>query len=142
MLARELGSNRGLAWDSRGLALVAWREGAYAEALELYAEALTLFHEIADKENVAGCLAVFGGIAQEQGRLDRAARLFGAAEAQLDAVAVRIYFPTCPADYDRAICSSHALLDPAKWADGRALSPDQAIAYALDFNNDGEPASM
>jgi predicted ATPase/serine/threonine protein kinase len=138
-LASELGSTRAFAWDSRGLALVAWREGACVEASELYAEALTLFHELGDKENLACCLAGLSGIAQDQGQLDRAARLFGAAEAQLDAVSVRIYFAACPPDYDQAIRSARTVLDPIKWSEGRALAADELIAYALDFNNAGEP---
>jgi serine/threonine-protein kinase PknK len=118
---------------------VAWREGACVEASGLYAEALTLFHELGDKENLACCLAGLGGIAQEQGQLDRAARLFGAAEAQLDAVAVRIHFAACPPDYDLAIRSARIVLDPIKWSEGRALAADELIAYALDFDNAGEP---
>jgi tetratricopeptide (TPR) repeat protein len=138
-LARELRSTRAFAWDSRGLALVAWREGASVEALGLYAEALTLFYELGDKENLACCLAGLGEIAQEHGQFDRAARLFGAAESQLDDEAVRIYFAGCRPDYDRAIRSARSVLDPIKWSGGRRLPADEAISYALDFKTAAEP---
>jgi non-specific serine/threonine protein kinase len=142
MWSRELGSSRSYGLECENLALITWREGAYYEASELYVEAVTLCNEIGNKEDVALCLAGLAGIAQDQGRLNRAARLYGAAEALLEAIAVRIYTPVWGAEYEQAIRSARRLLDPAAWSAGRALSLDEAIAYARDFDNDGEPAKL
>jgi hypothetical protein len=65
------------------------------------------------------------------GKPDRAMLLCGAAEAILDSVGVPI---------PRAEGVLHNLLKEPKWqevyAQGRKLTPEQAITYALDDNED------
>ena len=63
-----------------------------------------------------------------------AARLFGAAEAQREA----IHYVIEPSDlphYERCVGSTRASLTPetfdSAWADGRALTLDEAVAWAL-----------
>lgn len=71
-----------------------------------------------------------------QGRAERAARLFGAAEMLSETTSLRMD-RIKRADYDRAVAASRAQLDDrtfaAAWAAGRAMSLEQTIAYALDM---------
>jgi len=69
-----------------------------------------------------------------QGHLVRAARLLGATESLLNAVAGKP-FPTDQAEYDHtvaALCAplAGASLDAA-WAEGQAMTVQQVIDYAL-----------
>ncbi len=64
----------------------------------------------------------------------RAARLFGAAEVLREAMGERIG-PANQGPYERALASIQARLDDAAlasaWGEGRAMTLEQAIAYAL-----------
>jgi len=68
-------------------------------------------------------------------QLERAARLFGAAEALRAAAGVPLT-PFDRADYDRDVAAIQAQLDnaalKAAWVEGRAMSLEQAVAYALE----------
>ena len=70
-----------------------------------------------------------------RGQPERAARLFGAAEAALEGLAMTLP-PHNRTDYDRNVAAAQALTDQvtfaAAWAEGRMLSLEQAAAYALD----------
>src|SRR3712207_7167529 len=81
------------------------------------------------------CLAGLAGVAGRQGHADRAARLFGAAEALHEA----IHDPPPPAhrrEIEQNVALARAHLGEARWktgwAEGRTMSLEQAIAYALD----------
>ncbi|MCV4632950.1 hypothetical protein OFB83_30580, partial [Escherichia coli] len=69
-----------------------------------------------------------------QGDYRRAARLFGAGEALREAVGASV-LPFYRADYDRGVEAARAGLDAetfrATWAEGREMSFEQAVAYAL-----------
>jgi hypothetical protein len=72
--------------------------------------------------------------AAEMGRLERAARLLGAAEALRKAIGASVY-EVDRADHERAAASIRSGsgakgLDRA-WAEGRAMTLEQAIEYAL-----------
>ena len=84
---------------------------------------------------MADRLEGFAKLAGTAHRPQRAARLFGAAEALRDRIGTPI--PSVEhADYDGAVTLARAQLDSgafnAAWADGRALSWEQAAAYALE----------
>lgn len=69
-----------------------------------------------------------------QGEHERAAHLFGAAEKLRDAdVAPVIAFYR--SDYDRAIAAATEALGTrafeSRWSEGRTLTVDEAVAYAL-----------
>jgi hypothetical protein len=77
-----------------------------------------------------------GGIAEvacAKGQYEIAARLFGAAEMLRENLG--LYPPTDRAHYDRSVASTRAALSKAPfaaaWAEGRALTLEQAIEYAL-----------
>ena len=84
---------------------------------------------------MAASIEGLAGLAAAQGQAGRAARLFGAAEALRESVSNRIP-PSERAEYDHNIAAARAQLSEAafaaSWAGGRAMSLEQAVAYALD----------
>ena len=64
-------------------------------------------------------------------------RLLSAAETVLDTIGLSLAaWPELRADFDRYVAAACAQLDEATftaaWAEGRTMSLDQAIAYALE----------
>jgi tetratricopeptide (TPR) repeat protein len=130
------------------LGIVALDEGDDGQAGAYLVESLTLLRNLGDRwlavhalEVCAGVVAARGaGQAGVGGEGRRAARLFGAVEAERETLGA----PTLPiyqAHYQRGVAAARALLDgatfAAAWAAGRAMSLEQAIAYAL-----GEDAGL
>jgi hypothetical protein len=84
---------------------------------------------------VAACLAAFAARALACNELRQAGRLFGAAEALSES----IHEPLLPEDafqVRRNVAVLRERLDAATlnaaWAEGRAMTLDQAVAYALE----------
>ena len=101
----------------------------------LYEESLALRRELADKRGIAESLEELAGVAGAQGQAERAARLYGAAEALREAIGAPIV-PVDRARYERAVAAARTQLDAAAWtrlrAEGRAMPLEEAIAYALE----------
>ena len=119
-----------------GLGSVVQRQGDNARAAELFAEALALTQELGNKAEMAFDLAGLGGVAAAEGRPARAARLLASAESIFTTIGISIsMWPYRVADYDRWVALARAQLDEAAfssaWAEGRALTVQAAIAYAL-----------
>ena len=78
------------------------------------------------------------GVATRQGDPERAARLFGAAEALGEARSVTPSFPPTQALYERDPATTLSKLDAetfaAAWAEGRAMTPQEAVTEALTEN--------
>jgi non-specific serine/threonine protein kinase len=137
-LRRELDDRRGIAVSLINLGAIAHHHGDDREAAELFRQSLTLFHELDSTRGIVDCLAALGGVAGGSGHPARAARLFGAAEALRAAFDSGIAYPE-RREIDRDVAAARAQLDEesfgAAWAEGRAMTLERAIAYAL------EPAS-
>jgi tetratricopeptide (TPR) repeat protein len=131
---RQLGQHADTAWPIEGLAAVARSQGDYEEARALYRESLGIFRPAGEQRGIAAVLEGLAGIAAADDRAERAARLFGAAEALRAAIATPLA-PGERADYDRYVAATHAALGQeafaAAWEAGRALSLDEAGALAL-----------
>jgi class 3 adenylate cyclase len=91
--------------------------------------------EVADKRGLVLFLEETASIIGATGHAERAARLFGAAAALRDALGA----PRPAAgrdDYERDLLATGAQLGPrafaAAWAEGQAMSAEQAIAAALE----------
>jgi non-specific serine/threonine protein kinase len=109
-------------------------QGNFAEAASKLRESLVDNWEMEDERAVAACLAAFGVLAVAQADLARAARLFGASEALIEAIHDALqYFDRV--HFRRNVAVLHAWLDEAtlsaEWAAGRAMTIEQAIEYAL-----------
>jgi hypothetical protein len=77
-------------------------------------------------------------VASVQGRAERSTRLFGAAKGLLEAVGVPVYnyYKPDPSLYERTMAATRSRLGvaycEAARAEGRAMSFEQAVAYALE----------
>jgi Tetratricopeptide repeat len=132
---RNFGRLGDAAWCQLGAGNVALAQGDQAGARSLYTEVLNTFRAGADREGSAFALERFATLAAVTGQSETVARLLGAAEALREA----IEFPLPPVDrteyYDRLVEETRIALGEkryaAAWAEGRAMSWDQAVAYTL-----------
>ena len=120
------------ALDSLGW--VALLRGDSERARVLYAESLGLKREVGDKL-VTRALEGLASVAGARGEAERAARLFGASEV------LREVMGTPPEPGDSALqepylSAARSQLDETSWqevwAEGRAMTLDEAISYALE----------
>jgi predicted ATPase len=121
-------------YPPRRLAYLVLRRGDCDQAVTLVHQSLRLNLAIDDRRAVAACLTALASVAQVQGQLVRAARLFGAAEAILISIAAML-LPADSEEYDRSVEALRTQLSEtdlaAAWAEGRSLSLAQAVDYAL-----------
>jgi non-specific serine/threonine protein kinase len=132
---REFGDKYGIAYAlSRFARDVTLRQGHYDQAAASFAESLIVCREVGhswiSEESVDG----LGRVASATGRYERAARLFGAAEVLRETVGWHLT-PPDQADHDKYVASARAALAEAAfataWAEGRAMTLEQAVEYAL-----------
>ena len=104
-------------------------EGARAQA----SEAMVLCQELDDPRGIAWSLDVFAGLLAAGGHADRAARLWGASDALLQRMGGSLN-PTVAWIRDRYFEPVKMSLGPGLFetahAEGRAMSPAQAVALA------------
>ncbi len=107
----------------------------YARALACYKDSLTIVTEIGDRSLIAACLEGLAKVALSAGHHDKTARLFGAVESLRQSLEWR-RSPAFQLSHDHAVASMRAALGDvafaAMWATGRAMTPEQAIEYALE----------
>ncbi|MFQ5796796.1 MAG: BTAD domain-containing putative transcriptional regulator, partial [Candidatus Bipolaricaulia bacterium] len=140
-LFRELEDKPGIADSLRELGVTAAVQSDYGRAVALFKEALALYREVGYKPGSTESLEGLAGVAGANGQPERAARLFGAAEALREAIGFPLP-PSYRADYyDRNVAAVRTKLGEEAfamaWAEGRAMTLEQAIAYALKKNDDG-----
>ncbi|HEY3062718.1 MAG TPA: LuxR C-terminal-related transcriptional regulator [Chloroflexota bacterium] len=151
-LLRELESSWSLWNPFMSITHVLWTLGNvardqadYPTARSLYAEGMVAAQEQGSAFHVAVLLDSFASLAATQGQAARAARLLGAAEAVRHASDVALA-PVYRRDfYDAITATVQAALDTeslsAAWADGGAMSWEQAIAYGLTDTVDADVRS-
>jgi len=118
-----------------GLAHLALREGTYGRAAALFQQSLTSWRDMTDPLGIAMGLAGVAWAASARGHAERAARLFGADDALRERIGCLV-FPLWQAEHERWLAAARAGLGDAAfdaaWSDGRAMSLEQAIDYALE----------
>jgi predicted ATPase/class 3 adenylate cyclase len=133
-LLRELGDKRSIAITLGNLGHVALYQGECERAAVLFSEALGLTRQLMFRLGIAEYLAGLGGVAAAEGGHLRAARLLGAAEEMLRLLGALLRPPDL-AEYERSIATTRAELTEeafrTAWDEGRAMTVDQAIGYAL-----------
>ena len=111
--------------------------------MSLLNESLVLRKDAESKPGIAECFERLGMVAAEQGRLERAARLLGAAEALREATDTQVR-AVDRADHERAAASVRSGREAKRldrvWAEGRAMTLEQAVEYALAFPEAERPA--
>jgi predicted ATPase/DNA-binding CsgD family transcriptional regulator len=115
------------------LGLLACEQGDFPQAVALQRESLSLHLEIGSTEDLAVNLANVAMLAAATQRPAVAARLFGTAVGQREAIGNPFKLPE-RAVYDRAIDDTRAVLCAdfaAAWEAGRALSRTEAAAEAF-----------
>jgi predicted ATPase/class 3 adenylate cyclase len=131
---REVGNKWGVSNVLGNLGLLASARRDYGAARPLLAESLAIRRGLGDKLGIAECLEALAELAAAQGHLDQAARLFGAAEILREEVSVPL-LPSNRGAYGHQMAVLLVLLkgDACKgaWAEGRAMTLEQAIEYAL-----------
>jgi hypothetical protein len=121
---------------------LAQRQGDSLQAAALFEESLKLFAELGNKMGIAECLEGLASVAAGEGqaadkghRAERAAQLFGAAEALREAASTPLP-PYRRAEVDRDLAAARARLDnaafDAAWGAGRAMTMERAVGYALE----------
>jgi non-specific serine/threonine protein kinase len=133
-LYRTLGPRRYIALVLLSLGDVARAEAHHASAHGLLRESLTTMIEVGERLETHWALDTFAHLASDEGRAARAVRLAGAAARLREAMGSPSW-PVVQRQRDRWLASARTALDDevfaAAWAEGQAMSREQAIAYAL-----------
>jgi non-specific serine/threonine protein kinase len=145
-ISREIGERQASTSALYTLAILARTEGKDEHARNLFEEGLRLSAELGNEADVAHCLEGLASMYGAEGKIVRAARLWGAEEALLEKLedAVYTYLP------DRAlhrsqVAAARSQVDEAAWTaawiEGRAMSLEQAVSYALEQEPASDPAA-
>ena len=133
-LFRDIGDNSNIAIGLMHSALAALIQGDHERAKALSQESLKLLQKAEDKQHIPDCLEIMAGEAGAQDQAQRAARLWGAAEAMREDLGV----PLQPEDrklLDPFLATARSSLGEEEWqttlTEGRAMMPNQAIEYSL-----------
>jgi predicted ATPase/DNA-binding CsgD family transcriptional regulator len=132
-ICREIDDDWALALALRNLGIGAVREGDHEEAVARLAESLIVLQETGNPLYMQN-LELLAAAISMQGNHRRAASLFGAADALREAVGAFV-LPLYRAEYDRGVAAARAGLTEATfnaaWSKGQAMTPEQAVEYAL-----------
>lgn len=134
-IRRELGGQAEIAYSLLSLGTIAHRQGDLAQAYQHDIESLKLLREIGDKEYILACLEEMACLATTQGQSERAAHLWGAAEAQRGTFGTPLP-PGRRTEYESYLTAAQAQTDlhtwQSAWAVGRQLSLEEVVEYALE----------
>jgi predicted ATPase/DNA-binding CsgD family transcriptional regulator len=137
-ISRKMGDDWMLSLPLRNLGVAAFRRGDHDRAAVLIKESLVLLRELGDKLYTSRSLECLAAVDARRGAYGRAARLFGAGEALREAIGASV--PFYLVDYDGAVAAARDALGEealaAAWEQGREMTPEEAVTYALD-----EPAT-
>ena len=133
-LFRRLGNPQGMAVTLTNLGMALRDQGQLEQATALLGESLTLWQQLEERSGIAESLEALAGVAVDRGQSVRAARLGGTAERLRTLIGV----PLPPADrtrYQRYLDRAQAQLGSTAfaraWAEGQAMSVDQAVGEAI-----------
>jgi non-specific serine/threonine protein kinase len=133
-LAREAGDQLGIVIALGMGAFAFLGQGNHQRARELLEEGLELSRSFGSKHGIVFNLHVAAALASTQGQPDRSARLWGAGESVMQDIGTGLG-PVERYHYGSYIDAARALLKEAAWeaafAEGRAMSAEEAVEYAL-----------
>jgi tetratricopeptide (TPR) repeat protein len=142
VINREIGNREHTADSLFHLAKVEVHQGDNVAARVLYEESLAMAARGGDSKGlISSCLEALADVAEAQGEFTWAARLLGTAEALREARGT----PLPPVDrpiYEQAVAAVRVQLGErafaAAWAEGRLMTPEQALAAREQVINDRE----
>jgi non-specific serine/threonine protein kinase len=133
-ISRELGEKTFVVYALNGLAHVICLQGDLINAWRYYRESLVISQEIGEKRIIAYCLEGFAKVAARQGNTKNATQLFGAADALRQAIGAPLD-PAERAELDQDVIAARNQLGEKNfeltWAEGRVMTMEQAIEFAL-----------
>jgi predicted ATPase/class 3 adenylate cyclase len=110
-------------------------EGRYDLAMQAYRATIIEWERLGHRAAVANQLECFAFVAKRYEEAERAAKLFGAAEALREIINIPMT-KIERIEYDQEVADLRAGMDDQSflsfWADGRALTMEQAIEFALE----------
>jgi predicted ATPase/DNA-binding XRE family transcriptional regulator len=134
VLSRQVGDQEGIALALVSLGVAAQLRQNLAEAMLLLKQSLSLFAELRHWREIAECIELLGGVYCHLGQVDRAGLLLGAAEVLIESVGL-VPLPADRFEYQQTVTALRDALGEdrlaARWAEGRALTPDSAVLEAL-----------
>jgi len=142
-LSEKIGCLGEIAWLYRNIAELEYSMGNYLKAEELYLKGLNVFYD--SKENtIMFVFLIFGGLAAVSSKLeklDRAARLFGAADRLLNVVRKLVSIKDI-SEYAARSTELKNIMDEKDfdkaWCEGNRMSMEMAIDYAKDIIKDNK----
>jgi predicted ATPase/class 3 adenylate cyclase/DNA-binding XRE family transcriptional regulator len=133
-IGREQGYALLVGWVFFYLGALVLRQGDAGQARALLAKSLPVFQEYGDTIGIVSYLEGMAEVAGLEGQPARLVQLFGAAVPLHARFGVSSY-PAEQVTHDRQLLAACAQLDEATyaaaWAEGQAMTLEQAIAYAL-----------
>jgi tetratricopeptide (TPR) repeat protein len=134
-IAREEGARLREAISRTNLSYVAYHQGDYERAEAIILEVITLLLELEDTHYITYMPAGLAGPVAAQGNPEKAAQLLGASEALLESMGISLQAGD-QFEIERYEAAVRAQLDKATfdaaWGEGRAMSFEQALSYALE----------
>jgi DNA-binding CsgD family transcriptional regulator len=145
-ISREIGERQATTSALYTLAILAQTEGEDERARNLFEEGLKLSAELGNEADVAHCLEGLASMYGAEGKIVRAARLWGAEETLLEKLEDAVFASVPYRSLHRSqVAAARSQLDEAAWTaawtEGRAMSLEQAVEYALELEQAPEPAA-
>lgn len=110
-------------------------EGKYREAEEVYRKTIRMWEKLGHRAAIAHQLESFAFISIVNERFERAAKLLGAAEALREKIGIQMSAPEVT-EYQGELKKLRAgiseTLSLSNWAEGRGMSMEEAIAFAIN----------
>ena len=132
----ELGDKHRINMIQSELAHIEREQGKYEQAIPMYRETILEWQRLGHRAAVANQLECFAFIAKAQEHPERSAKLFGAAETLREKINIAMT-PQERMEYDREITDLRTNMDEktfsSHWADGRTMTMEQAIEFALEL---------
>jgi predicted ATPase len=132
---RETGNQLSEVSNLVNLGLTALAQGDVLAASLFYKESLGVSPATGDKQGIIYGLEGMAAVCTAQQELERAARLFGAAKAQREAINLSSHYDDLT-PIDRAVSAARIALGKeafaAAWAQGREMTVEQAIIFARE----------
>jgi predicted ATPase/DNA-binding SARP family transcriptional activator len=134
IIDEQLGNLHGKALNRNNVGIMASEQGDYTEATRLCHEALTLLRDLGAETHLPDVLEALASVASRQGRMERAALLWGVTHELRRQMLTRM-----PEDeqegYERDLAATRSALGErrfsAAWSTGQAMPLDRAIEFAL-----------
>jgi predicted ATPase len=141
----ELGDKHRITMAYSEIGHVERRQGHFKQAKLNYHKTLLEWQRLGHRAAIAHELECLAMIAKAEEEERRAATLFGAAEGLRELIGLPMT-PIERVEYEREVNDLHSNMEETSfrkaWSEGRALSMEQAIALALENEDQDTPASL